>query len=227
MGLAFGQEVPKGKAERMAMEAIVENKGARLPQAEDHRKAEHAIEKIFVHRWSPRAMSGEAISKEEMLRLFEAARWAPSTYNEQEWRFLYALRDTPEWPTCFDLLVEGNRAWCHRAAMLCVIVAHKVFSRNGKPNPVHVFDAGLAFENLALQGAAMGLVVHGMQGFDLEKARRVLKVPEDYAVCAMFAAGHPGDPNDLAEELREREIPSQRKPVSEIICEGNFSFTNG
>lgn len=208
------------------MEAIVAMKGGQLPQGENYRTADYPIESIFVHRWSPRAMSGEPISQEQMLTLFEAARWAPSTYNEQEWRFLYALRDTPNWPIFFDLLVEGNRTWCERAAMLCVIAAHKLFQRNGKPNPVHVFDAGLAFENLALQGAAMGLVVHGMQGFDFEKARTALAIPDDYAVCAMFAAGQPGDPNELPEAMREREEPSQRKPVSEIICEGRFAFRN-
>src|SRR5437879_2651548 len=137
-----------------------------LPKAEDHRKPDHPIEPIFVHRWSPRSMNGEPLSEAEIVTLFEAARWAPSTYNEQEWRFLYARRDTPQWPTFFDLLMEGNRAWCHRAALLSVVAAHKVFERNGQPNPVHIFDAGLAYENLALQGAAMGLVVHAMQGFD-------------------------------------------------------------
>jgi len=98
-------------------------------------------------------MTGEPISEAEMMSLFEAARWAPSTYNEQEWRFLYARRD--KWPAFFDLLAEGNQAWCQRAALLSVIVAHKVFQRNGKPNPVHVFDSGSAFDNLALQGASM------------------------------------------------------------------------
>src|SRR5205085_8132693 len=185
----------------------------KLPKAEEQRKAEHPIEKLFVRRWSPRAMTGEPISEAEMLTLFEAARWAPSTYNEQEWRFLYARRDTPQWPLFLDLLAEGNRAWCQRAALLSVIVAHKVFQRTGKSNPVHVFDSGLAFENLALQGTAMGLVVHGMQGFDFDRARPSLSVPDDYAVSAMFAAGRPGNPAELASELRERESPSPRKPV--------------
>jgi nitroreductase len=188
------------------------------------RKADHPVEPLFVARWSPRAMSGESLTQEEMLTLFEAARWAPSTYNEQEWRFLYARRETPEWQTFFDLLVEGNQAWCNRAAILVVIVAHKVFSKNGKPNPVHLFDSGCAFENLALQGTAMGLVVHGMQGFDYDKARTALNVPDDYAVAAMFAAGRPGDPNDLPQPMQEREKPSDRKPVGEIICEGAFRF---
>jgi nitroreductase len=197
---------------------------SQLPKVEDFRKADYPVEPLFVRRWSPRAMSGEPISEREMLTLFEAARWAPSTYNEQEWRFLYARRDTPQWPTFFGLLAEGNQAWCVRAALLSVVVAHKVFQRNGKPNPVHVFDTGAAFENLALQGSAMGLVIHGMQGFDFEKARTSLSVPDDYAVCAMFAVGRPGDPSQLAPETREREKPSPRKPVREIICEGKFAF---
>jgi nitroreductase len=195
-----------------------------MKNALEHRKADHPVEPLFVARWSPRAMSGEPLTEEELFTLFEAARWAPSTYNEQEWRFLYARRDTPEWQTFFDLLVEGNQAWCHQAALLVVVLAHKVFSKNGKPNPVHLFDSGCAFENLALQGAAMGLVVHGMQGFDYDKARAALNVPDDYAVAAMFAAGRPGDPSELSQQLQERENPSDRKPVRQIICEGPFGF---
>jgi nitroreductase len=192
----------------------------------DYRTPEHPIETLFVSRWSPRAMSGEPLRDGEVWTLFEAARWAPSTYNEQEWRFVYARRETPEWPLLFDLLVEGNQAWCKDAALLCVILAHKVFSRNGKPNPVHLFDCGCAFENLALQGTVMGLVVHGMQGFDYDKARTTLNVPDDYAVVAMFAAGRPGDVNDLPEALREREKPTDRKPIDEIICQGKFAFSS-
>lgn len=190
----------------------------------DYRKPDYPIEKLFVARWSPRAMTGESLNQDEINTLFEAARWAPSTYNEQEWRFLYARRETPQWQTFFDLLVEGNRAWCRNAAMLVVIVAHKVFAKNGKPNPVHIFDVGAAFENLALQGSVMGLVVHGMQGFDFAKAGSLLNVPEDFAIAAMFAVGRPAEPGTLPEGLREREKPSDRKPISQIICEGQFAF---
>jgi nitroreductase len=197
---------------------------SQLPKAEAHRKPEHRIEPLFYRRWSPRAMTGEPITEAELMSLFEAARWAPSTYNEQEWRFLYARRDTPQWPDFFNLLAEGNQMWCSRAAVLSVVVAHKVFQRNGKPNPVHVFDTGAAFENLALQGTAMGLVVHGMQGFDFEKARSTLAVPQDFAVAAMFAVGRPGDPDQLPPDYKEIEKPSGRKHVSEIIREGKFSF---
>lgn len=190
----------------------------------DERSADHPIEPLFLDRWSPRALSGEALDDRELSRLFEAARWAPSTYNEQEWRFLYAHRDSPHWPAFFDLLVEGNRAWCVRASVLIVVLSHRVFARNGNPNPVHTFDAGAAFENLALQGTAMGLVVHGMMGFDYDKARAVLAVPDDYSVEAMVAVGHPGDPAELPPELQAREKPSHRKPIAEIACEGPFAF---
>lgn len=167
-------------------------------------------------------MTGEPISDEEMLTLFEAARWAPSTYNEQEWRFLYARRDTSSWPALFSLLMKDNQTWCENAAMLVVILAHKVFTKNGKPNPVHLFDCGSAFENLALQGTAMGLVVHGMAGFDFERAHSELKVPEDYAVAAMFAVGRPGDPDTLPEKLRQIESPSGRRLVKESIQDGPY-----
>src|SRR5436189_1993157 len=109
-----------------------------LPDTLPARHPDRPIEPIFLRRWSPRAMSGEPLTEEERLTLFEAARWAPSTYNEQEWRFLYAGRETPHWPAFFDLLVEGNQQWCKQAAVLVVVLAHKVFARNKKPNPVHL-----------------------------------------------------------------------------------------
>lgn len=197
---------------------------APLPRPRDVRTPDFPIEPIFLDRWSPRAMSGELLTERELLTLFEAARWAPSTYNEQEWRFLYATRDGVHWQTFFDLLVPANQVWCRQAAVLVVVLSHRVFERNGQPNPVHTFDAGAAFENLALQGAAMGLVVHGMAGFDRETARAVLAVPEEYAIEAMIALGRPGDPDQLPPELRAREVPSGRKPVGDIAREGKFSF---
>jgi nitroreductase len=196
----------------------------KLPDPLASRRADHAIDPLFLKRWSPRAMNGEPLGDEQLMTLFEAARWAPSTYNEQEWRFLYAKRGTPNWQFFLNLLMDANKAWCHQAAVLLVVLSHKVFTRNNKPNPVHTFDTGAAFENLALQGALMGLVVHGMAGFDRDKARADLRVPEDYAVEAMVAIGLPGDPNNLPAELREREQPSGRNPVKQFTCEGVFAF---
>jgi nitroreductase len=197
---------------------------AKLPNPEDVRKPDRPIDLIFVRRWSPRALTGAAVSAADLATVFEAARWAPSSYNEQEWRFLYAHREGPHWATFFALLAEGNRSWCHRAGVLIVVLSHEVFARNGKPNPVHSFDTGAAFENLALQGSALGLVVHGMAGFDYDRARIALQVPDDYAVEAMVAIGHPGNPDDLPEPMRKLEAPSQRKPVTELIREGTFTF---
>jgi nitroreductase len=194
------------------------------PNPEQVRQPAFPIEPLLYRRWSPRAMSGEGLSQEELLTLFEAARWAPSTYNEQEWRFLYARRDAPHWDLFFNLLVPGNQTWCHRAAVLVVILAHKVFDKNGKPNPVHLFDCGAAWENLALQATVMGLVAHGLQGFDYERARTELHVPDDYAVAAMVALGRPGDPAELPAEMRTAETPSHRRPISESICEGPFDL---
>jgi nitroreductase len=197
---------------------------SKLPDPREYRRADYPIHDLFLRRWSPRAMSGEPLSHDEIMTLFEAARWAPSTYNEQEWRFLYARRDGQHWDTFMGLLVPANQAWCHRAAALVVVISHKVFARNGAPNPVHTFDSGAAFENLALQGAHMNLVVHGMAGFDGARARSALRIPDDWSVEAMIALGRPGDPADLPAELREREVPSGRRPVTETAHEGPFAF---
>ncbi len=195
---------------------------SKLPDPLAHRSADHPVESLFLRRWSPRAMAGTPVAQADLDRLLEAARWAPSTYNEQEWRFRYAHRDGPHWATFFDLLVPGNQAWCRPAGVLLVVGSQTVFARNGKPNPVHAFDAGAAFENFCLQGAAMGLVVHGMAGFDRERARTALRFPEQVAVQAMVAVGHPGDPAALPAELREKEVPSGRKPIADTSGEGPF-----
>ncbi len=187
-----------------------------------HRQPEHDIFRLFTERWSPRAMSGEPVTIQELNRLFEAARWAPSSYNEQPWRFIYAMHGTPAWDTMFNLLVEGNRAWCGTAGALLTLCAKRSFSHNAKPNGSSVFDAGAAWQNFALQGSHMGLVVHAMAGFDRDKAREDLHIPEDYAVCCMIAVGRVGDVSSLPLPLRERELPSGRKKIEEFVMEGAF-----
>jgi len=186
------------------------------------RKPEYEVERFFVDRWSPRAMSGEEISDNELMSLFEAARWAPSSYNNQPWRFLYAKRNTPYWPVFFELLIPGNQAWAQRAAVLILIASKTTMDRDGQPSPTHSFDTGAAWQNLALQGWLKGLVVHGMQGFDYEKAARVLSIPDGYTVEAMVAVGKPGEKDDLPARLQEREVPSPRKNLLEIAWEGPF-----
>ena len=165
-------------------------------------------------------MSGESIEEAELLQLFEAARWAPSSANTQPWRILYARRDTAHWPVFFDLLVESNRLWCERASALVVFISKSINERTGKPAITSSFVTGAAYENFALQGVISGLVVHGMQGFDYARAREILQVPEDFRVEAMAAVGRPGRAEDLPEPLRAREIPNGRRPLGETICEG-------
>ncbi|MCH7568920.1 MAG: nitroreductase family protein [Nanoarchaeota archaeon] len=193
-----------------------------MPKGSEIRKADYPIDKLFLDRWSPRAMSGESISEEELMTLFEAARWAPSTYNEQEWRFIYAKRGSADWDRLFNLLMEANQVWCGNAAVLACAVSKKTFTKNNKANPVHTFDCGSAWENLALQASIMGLVAHGMAGFDYEKAKIELNIPDDYKVEMMFVVGRHGKKEDLPENLQEMEYPSDRKKVSEFIFEGKF-----
>lgn len=189
----------------------------------DYRQADHPVETSLVERWSPRAMSGEAVTDAELNQLFEAARWAPSSYNAQPWVFVYAKRDTPHWTALFDTMVEFNQSWTQHAGALIVIVA-KTVDGEGKPTRTHSFDCGAAWQNLALQGSAMGLVVHGMQGFDYERAAVVLELPDGYAPEAMVAVGRPGEIETLGERLQEREQPSPRKAISAFVCEGKFSI---
>ncbi len=190
----------------------------------EKRKADHPIDKLFLDRWSPRAMTGEAIPQEELMVLFEAARWAPSSYNNQPWRMLYAHRDTEHWPLFFNLLVEFNQSWAKDAAVLVLFISRTHFDFNGQLSVTHSFDTGAAWENLALQGWLKGLTVHGMQGFDYELARTALNIPEGFQVEAMAAIGKPAHPATLSAELREKEAPSDRRKLDQTICEGPFCF---
>jgi nitroreductase len=186
------------------------------------RRADHPIETLLLDRWSPRAMSGENISEDELMRLFEAARWAPSSFNAQQWRAFYARRGTEHWNAFFELLVDANKLWAKHAAVLIVFISRKNFDYNNEPSRTHSYDCGAAWENFALQGFRQGLVVHGMEGFDYERARKELNVPDDFEVEAMAAVGKPGDKELLPEKLQVRETPNDRRKLSESIFEGPF-----
>lgn len=188
----------------------------------ENRRIEHKINPLILSRWSPRAMTGEEISNEELMTIFEAARWAPSSYNNQPWRFIYAKRNTMYWDKLFNLMVDFNKSWTKNAAVLVVIVSGKNFEHNKKSSVTHRFDTGAAWENMALQATSMGLAIHGMEGFDYEKARKELGIPNDYDVEAMVAIGRRGEKENLPKEIQEREKPSDRKALKEIVMEGKF-----
>lgn len=186
------------------------------------RDSAYRIQPLILHRWSPRSMTGESLTEEEVMPLFEAARWAPSSYNNQPWIFIYAHRDTPEWKTLYDLLVPGNQAWTVNAAVLVVVISKKTFYRNGKPARTHSFDTGAAWMSMALEGFSRGYVVHGMEGFDYDKASTDLQIPDDYTVEAMVAIGKRAPKEKLSPELQKREAPSLRNPLEQILMKGKF-----
>lgn len=187
------------------------------------RTADQAIVPLLLDRWSPRAMSGEAIGLPALSRLLEAARWAPSSMNFQPWRILYALREGPHWASYLDFLLPGNRPWCEQAGALVVFISRRQFD-DGRPCVTHSYDTGAAWQNFALQGFADGLVVHGMQGFDADRVRRVAGVPDSYSIDAMAAVGRPGELSALPEKYREREKPNGRRPAADSAREGLFDF---
>jgi nitroreductase len=193
-----------------------------MMKGSEERHADHPVDALFLDRWSPRAMSGDPIADDELMVLFEAARWAPSSFNNQPWRILYARRGSDHWPTFLGLLVDANKVWASKAAALLVFVSKTTFDHNGKPARTHSFDAGAAWENLALQASLRGLVAHGMQGFDYERARTELGIPDEYRVEAMVAVGRPGPREALPEKLQAVESPNERRPLAKTVCEGPF-----
>ncbi|WP_213877072.1 nitroreductase family protein [Pseudomonas sp. dw_358] len=196
--------------------------------SENTRVADYAIHEQFIQRWSPRAFSNEVISEDTLLSFLEAARWAPSAYNSQPWRFLYARRDTPNWQRFLGLLNEFNRGWAQHASALVIVISKTTFTPPGAteegPALWHTFDTGSAWGHLGLQASISGWHTHAMAGFDKELARTELKVPEGYEIHTAVAIGKLGDKATLAEFLQARETPSPRKPLSELAAEGDFTL---
>ncbi len=191
---------------------------------ESSRKPDHAVDPLFVERWSPRAFTGEDIPLETLMTMFEAARWAPSSYNSQPWRFLWARRGTPAFETFLGLLTGSNPDWCRSASALVILVSCETMTMPGKAEPVpsrtHSLDAGSGWMSLALQAHMLGWHTHAMVGLNFAEAASRLNVPLGHAV--EIAIGKRGDPATLAEPLRSREQPNVRKPLAETVFEGGF-----
>jgi nitroreductase len=191
------------------------------------RVPDHPVDRLFLERWSPRAFDGSEIPEDDLLAMFEAARWAPSAFNSQPWRFLYARRGHPDWERFLGLLIPWNQGWAHSASALVYILSDSLpftDKKTGEPQPstTHSFDAGAAWACLALQASLMGYLAHGMSGIQYELARSELRIPERFALNAACAIGRIGDPARLDEKLRAREFPSGRKGVEELAFAGNF-----
>ena len=188
------------------------------------RQAHGRVERLFLKRWSPRSFDGSAVPEEDLAVMFEAARWAPSEFNHQPWRFLYAHRGDAHWQPFLSLLIPFNASWVGNAGVLMFILSKVVRGEGDKaaPSHSHSFDAGAAWALFALQATALGYHAHGMTGVDFDRARIALDVPEGFRIEAAAAIGRRDAPERLPEGLRERERPSDRKPVNEIAFAGGF-----
>jgi nitroreductase len=185
------------------------------------------IDSLLRNRWSPRAFADKLVPPEALRALFEAARWAPSSYNEQPWAYIAAAKDAPEdFAKLLSVLVEFNREWAKHAPLLALSVAHLNWQKNGQPNAHAKHDVGSATAQLTFEANSRGLFVHQMAGFDAEKAREVFAIPPDWAAVAAMAIGYPGDPASLPPALRDRELaPRTRKPLNEFVMTSTWGHT--
>lgn len=192
----------------------------------NNRQSEHPIDAVFLDRWSPRAFTGEAMSRETLLTILDAGHWAPSSGNNQPWRFVYALRDSESWPVLLDILSPGNQRWAQNAAALIIFVSRTYrVSTDGQKKPAytHSFDTGSAWFSIACQAMKLGYHAHGMEGMDRDKAVQKLQIPVGYRVEAACVIGKMAAKDTLPGDLREREVPSTRKPLAEVAFEGRFN----
>jgi len=182
------------------------------------------IHELIAARWSGRAYDGaKPVSHELTLALLEAARWAPSCYGDQPWRFVVWNRgeDAAAWQTAFDTLASGNQGWVKDAPLLLLVCADTLFNHNAQPNRWAQYDTGAAAENLCLQAEALGLMAHQMGGFDPDRARAVARVPEQFTLMAMISVGYPADPATFSPEVRERETaPRKRRALGDLFFAG-------
>ena len=189
------------------------------------RIAHPKVEKLFIDRWSPRAFDGSEMPQEDLDVIFEAAGWAPSAYNVQPWTFLYARPGDANWDLLLSQLIDFNQSWAKNASALVYIVSDRLMrsDKGNSENHSHSFDAGAAWALAALQAQAMGYHTHGMTGIKFGEAEAALGVPDDHRLEAAFVIGKAAGKEILPDFLQEREVPSTRKPVSEIVKAGKFA----
>jgi nitroreductase len=187
----------------------------------------YPIEELLKRRWSPRAFADRPVEPEKLLSLWEAARWAASTANQQPWSFIVATKqDKAEYARLLSCLRENNQQWASRAPVLMVSVAKLAFDANGQPNRHAFHDVGLAVANLIMQATALGLGVHQMAGIYPDRVRELYGIPEDFEPVAGIVLGYPGEPASLPDELRQRELaPRTRKPVESFVFQVTWGET--
>jgi nitroreductase len=189
---------------------------------------DHPVHELITRRWSPYAFADRPVSLEDLRSLFEAARWAASSYNEQPWTYLVATRDDKEgFDRLLSCLVEGNQVWAKAAPVLAIGCTSLKFALNGQPNGAAQHDLGLAAANLLFEATARGLMVHQMIGILPDKVRTSYAVPEGVLPLTGLAIGYLGDPNALPEKIRPRDLaPRQRKPLAAFVFGGRWGTTS-
>ena len=184
------------------------------------------LQETIANRWSPRAFdSSKTISQAQIIALLEAARWAPSCFGDQPWRFIVWNKSADEisWQRAFDCVVPNNQIWVKAAPVLMLVCADSLFGHNQTSNRWGQYDTGAAAENLCLQATHIGLSVHQMGGFNADKARETFTIPDQYIPMAMLAVGYEGDANNLPDELKARELAERkRKPLGELFFDGTW-----
>jgi nitroreductase len=188
-------------------------------------KPDHAILPVIAERWSPYAFDPRPVERQKLLSCLEAARWAPSSYNEQPWTFILTERtDAAAFAQMVDCLVEGNRGWAKNAGVLMLTVVAKLFTKNGKPNRAAEHDIGLAAGNMVLQATALGLQGHQMIGVEPAKIRATYKVPDSHEPLTAIALGYPAAVQPgVADPVAQRDLVArQRKPLAEIVISGSW-----
>lgn len=184
----------------------------------------YRVHELLRRRWSPVAFADRLVEPEKLGSLFEAVRWAPSSFNEQPWSFLLTTRDDPtEFQRMLACLVEGNQTWAQHAPVLILSIAKLNFERTGQPNRHAFHDVGLASTSLAIQATDLGLHVHMMAGIQVDKIRQEYSVPDGHDPVAAIAVGYLGDASSLPEKLQRREAaPRQRKPLDQVAFTGRW-----
>ena len=187
-------------------------------------ETDHPVNEMIARRWSPYAFADTPVSKDDLKSLFEAARWAASSYNEQPWRYIIATSDAPEeFKKLLSCLVEANQAWARYAPVLALGVAKRAFSRNGSPNRVALHDLGAASASLTFEASARGLMVHQMGGIRPEEARVLYGIPEEFEIVTALAIGYLGASSDLPDDYKERDFaPRKRRTLRELVFAGNW-----
>lgn len=186
-----------------------------------HAPSVEGVPDIIFQRWSPRAFAATPVSSENLKKVFEAAGWAASSYNEQPWRFLVGIKGDETYKKIFESLAEPNQSWNGNTPVLILSVGKKTFTQNGSPNPYQLHDTGAATANLGLAATALGMHTHSMGGFDRDKARSLFSIPDDFEIGSVTALGYLGDPETLPEHFKKMELaPRQRKPLDQFVFSG-------